>query len=569
MESIIKKINDKRTNIIKYINSLDIKILEKLLAYLSNAYYNDVSLVSDKIFDIISDVVKEKNPTTKHIKNVGAKVIKNKVKLNYWLGSMNKFKSSNNKVLEAWKQKYTSPYIISDKLDGVSALLTYSDKINLSTRGDGNIGFNINKLLDYIKYIPSLEEINNYCNANNIKGKHNTIAFRGELLISKKEFTKWSNEFKNSRNLVSGVVNSKYINEDIAKDIFLVVYEIVDPVFSIEMQYNIISTLNLILVPYFITNDILDYSTLKTIFSNRKIQSEYYIDGIIVSANKYIRNTSNNPDYAFAFKELLEEESIISTVTKVEWKISKDGVLIPTVHIEPTILNGIKITKTTGYNAKYIQDNIIGKGSIIEIIRSGDVIPIIKKIISPSTTNKPDMPHEKYKWNEANIDILLVNLCDNKNYQIKNIYRFFSFIKTKGLGEKIIEKLYMNGLTTIIKILNATIDDLIKIEGIKEKSAENIINSVKAATKNISLSQLMVASNSFGKGFGIKKIQSLISTYPNILLEYKKWTKEDFILKLNELNNWDDKTSINFIHNFNNFISFYEDIQKYIKISKK
>ena len=146
--SILKKITK---NGIKIIDQFTEKELENIIIYASNKYYNtDSPVLSDTDFDFLIDTVKKKYPKSNILNNIGAKIInKNKVKLDYWLGSMNKFKDSSNK-LELWNNKYKPPYYISDKLDGVSALLIYDKDILLFTRGDGQEGQNISHLLKYI-----------------------------------------------------------------------------------------------------------------------------------------------------------------------------------------------------------------------------------------------------------------------------------------------------------------------------------------------------------------------------------------------------------------------------------
>ena len=101
-----------------------------------------------------------------------------------------------------------------------------------------------------------------------------------------------------------------------------------------------------------------------------KQNSLYEIDGIIVQSNTpYIRNLSGNPTYAFAFKVRLDKNIVKATIEEVEWNVSKWGVLKPRIRIIPINLNGVTITYTSGFNAKYIVDNSIGKGSILKITR--------------------------------------------------------------------------------------------------------------------------------------------------------------------------------------------------------
>ena len=103
---IIKNIN-KNINIFEIINNLNIKELEEIIILASDAYYNKQPILLDNIYDILIDYLKYKFPKSKILKNIGSIPSKNKIKLKYWLGSMNKIKPTDNE-LEKWINKYKS-----------------------------------------------------------------------------------------------------------------------------------------------------------------------------------------------------------------------------------------------------------------------------------------------------------------------------------------------------------------------------------------------------------------------------------------------------------------------------
>uniref|UniRef100_A0A6C0ED57 DNA ligase (NAD(+)) n=1 Tax=viral metagenome TaxID=1070528 RepID=A0A6C0ED57_9ZZZZ len=574
MEKIINKLNNSDIDIITYIQQFKKKELENIIEYSADKYYNtSKSIINDDIYDLLIDLLKNKYPNSKILENIGAKNKNNKVKLDYWLGSMKKIKPdvelNESKDLNSWIKNYKPPYNISDKLDGVSALIIYNNNtIKMFTRGDGNNGKDISDLLKYLS-IPNYNKIYDYCKTNKIVGNKNLIAMRGELLIKKDIYSKnWSNKFKNERSTVSGLVNSIHFNPKLAKNIDLVLYEIVDPIFKINEQFTILKNLNFNVVNNITTlNEKLNINYLSELLDNRRNNSLYQIDGIIITSTiKYIRNNSGNPDYAFAYKDIIEDQIAITTVESVEWNISKDGYIIPTIILKPVTISGIIIKRTTGFNAKFIVDNVIGFGSEVEIIRSGDVIPYVKKVLKSSKSGKPDLPKIKWHWNETKVDIQIDDLESNEDLIIKNLYFFFSTLKTKGLGEKNIEKIFLAGYDTIEKILKASKNDLLTVENFGEKTVDNIYNSIKKSINNISLVKLMAASNKLGHGIGEEKIKQILQYYPNIITDYKKWSYQEFIDKLKELNGWEDKTSTLFVSNFDSFINFYNSIKKYITI---
>ena len=224
------------------------------------------------------------------------------------------------------------------------------------------------------------------------------MAFRGELIINQKIFEKnWGNTLKNARNSVAGLVNSKNINSDLAKDTNLVLYEVVDPFLKIDDQFKILNELGFKVVKNKTVTTI-SFEILSKYLRDRRSNGEYLIDGIIITdSQKHDRNTDGNPEYAFAFKDILEDQITQSSIIKIEWNISKNGYLNPTVIIEPVCIGGVEIKRVSAHNAKYVVDNKLGVGAIIEIIRSGDVIPYIQKVIKPAL--KTDLPKGKWYWN--------------------------------------------------------------------------------------------------------------------------------------------------------------------------
>ena len=151
--------------------------------------------------------------------------------------------------------------------------------------------------------------------------------------------------------------------------------------------------------------------------------------------------------------------------------MSLNGYINPTIIIAPVEIGGVTIKRVTANNAKFVVDNSLGKGAVIEIIRSGDVIPKIESVVEKAKTI--DLPDGDWEWNKTGVDIICRDLdCDA--VKIKNIHYFFATLETKGLGEKIVEKLFNADINTIEKILKATATAFESDEGFKQKSAETL-----------------------------------------------------------------------------------------------
>ena len=569
MSELIKKLKSKDT--IETISNFSIIELEEVITYAADKYYNtNKPVVDDAVYDIMIDFLKLKAPKSTVLKTVGAKVkSKNKVKLDYHLGSMDKIKPPSN-MLENWMKKYKPPYNLSDKLDGISALLVYNENtIKMYTRGTSTEGTDITNLIKYL-ILPDYENVKTYCKKQKINGDTNMIAFRGELIIKESVFQKnFADKLKNARNSIAGLTNSKTINPELAQATELVLYEVVDPFYPIEKQHTIIKDIGFKCVNNITIDKTLSYEYLSNYLKSRRSTSPYMIDGIIVtSCMKQDRNIGGNPDYAFAFKDVMEDQIGKTTILSIEWNASKGGYMKPTLILKPIDIGGVEIKRATGNNARYIVDNVLGIGAVIEIIRSGDVIPKVMSVIKKATSGKPDLPKGKWHWNETEVDIILDDI-NTDDVLIKNIYFFFSSLDTKGLGEKNVEKMVESGLDSIKKIIEATPEKLSQVESFGEKTVSNLLLSIKKSMTNVSLAKLMAASNKLGHGMGEERMKQILAVYPNILVDYKKWTKTEFIEKLKELNGWEEKTSTLFVNNIGDFIKFYDSIKKYITIETK
>ena len=428
-------------------------------------------------------------------------------------------------------------------------LIVNNKKIKLYTRGDGEIGSDISYLAPYFKNIP-----------NNIS---ENIAVRGELLMKYDTFKeKYSAEFANPRNFVAGRIGSKTLRKGI-EDIDFIAYEIVKDGICKKPEDQLIhlKELGFNIANYSLTS-ILTPEELVGKFLLSKQNSPYEIDGIIVQSNTpYIRNTSGNPTYAFAFKVRLDKNIVKATVEEVEWNVSKWGILKPRIRIIPINLNGVTITYTTGFNAKYIVDNNIGPGTIIHITRSGDVIPYIVSVIECTYAQLPDIP---YEWNGTKVDI--VSKDSNSIMCVKLIASFFASLKIKYVSEATVDKMYNHGLKNIIDIVSATQEDFEEIEGFGKRLAERTYENIHNGLKNISLSLLLGSSGVFGLNIGVRKVELLFNAFPNILDIYKDYSYEDLYNEIINIEGFSNKTTSQIIDNLTWAEKFIERMNEYITI---
>ena len=489
---------------------LETKTEDEIAAVLSRAsfeYYKGSPIFTDEIFDIIKDYLQKKNPKHPVLEQIGAETYGEKVELPYFMGSLDKVRE-NEAALDKWKMKYTGLSIVSDKLDGNSALLVVKDsKYKLYSRGDGAIGQDISHLIPYLKNIP--------------KGL-TSIAVRGELIISKENWLK-NKKGANARNAVAGVMHSKKPDRELASVVDFVAYEQIEPRVKVSTALDSLKRLKFSVVySEEIRSKDLTMENLSTILIKRRKDSEYEVDGIVIYHNaEYSIVRGKNPDYAFAFKSILTHEEAEVTIKEVEWNASKDGYLKPILKFDPVILAGASIQKATGFNAQFIEKNLIGPGSRLIIIRSGDVIPHVHKILSKSSSNKPSMPEVEYEWNDTHVDILLKDKSNDADVMIKRMIYFAKTLEMKGVGPGIVERLHSNGINTFKKFINVKVEELLKIEGFQKKSAEKVVSEIHEAVSRANCLTFMVASNLFGRSIAEKKLKLIIDKFPKIIEGYK------------------------------------------------
>lgn len=546
-KKIIKELNE---DPILFITSYDSKLLFDIITYATDKYFNDQPIISDEVYDFLYDTMKELEPDNPALKKIGAKISKTKVKLPYFMGSMDKIKPTDQNILNKWLKKYKDDYVFSDKLDGVSGLLIKQETLKLFTRGDGIEGTDISHLIPYIDTI------------KNIK-LSDGVAVRGELIMSKANFIKYEDKMANARNMVSGIVNSKKIDPKVVSDIDFVVYELINPWNKKQSeQWKILSEYGFKVVPNGKVLDI-QFNNLSKILIKQKDLSEYEIDGIIVSNNILDnRSTEGNPDYAFAFKDANLSDKAEVEVLDVEWNISKDKYIKPILKIVPTKLSGVVISNVTAYNAKYIVDNNLGPGTIIELIRSGDVIPKVQKVIKSTKAKLPDI---EFEWTTTGVDIIATE--GGIEQQIKELTFFFKKLSIANVDESTVKKMLNVGINSIEEILKIDKNRLYEIDGFKEKMVEKIYNNIIERLETLTMLDIMVASNTFGHGIGERKLRKIMEVYSDIIRLYSENSEDEIINKIIKIEGFEMKTAEYFVQGLDNFINLFNRLEP--KMRKK
>ena len=538
IEKTKKHITNFKENGITILDSLNETELSKMIVLASDRYYNTNSeLMTDNEYDIVKEYIEKKYPKNVEVDLIGAPVKKNKVSLPYEMPSMDKIKPDSN-ALSNWMNKYKGPYVLSCKLDGVSGMYsTEGAEPKLYTRGDGKIGQDISHLLSVLN-LP----------------KEPNLVVRGEFIIPKQVFEeKYKSVFANPRNLVSGIINSKTI-DDKTKDLHFVTYEIIQPQMPPQQQLQKLTEIKHEVVLNK-SSPSLSNEMLSEILVDWRTNYMYEIDGVIVTDDNVYPRISGNPEHAFAFKMVLSDQMGEAKVLDVIWSPSKNGYLKPRVRIEPIRLGGVTIEYATGFNGKFIEDNKIGIGAIVQMIRSGDVIPYIKAVTTPA--EKAKMPSVPYTWTSTHIDVILEDIKGDITVLEKNITMFFVELEVDGLSSGNVKRIMEAGYNTVGKILKMSKADFEKVEGFKTKMIEKIYNGIHEKVDKASLLDIMVASNTFGRGLSRKKMQPMMDEYPDLLTSTD--TPEEKVKKLQTIKGIGLENAKGLVNNIPAFMAFLEE----------
>ena len=332
-------------------------LIELLKSY-DKAYQAGTPVVSDLEYDNFKDATKAKYPDDPYFQTVGTPVTTGrKVKLDHVIGSLNK---TNVDTIQTWLDKYDT-VVVSEKLDGSGIYVTYDNGhlVSAATRGDGSIGQNIT---DKAKHF--LPKTINYTKK---------LVLRGEAMLLGDNHIKLG--FKNKRNGVAGLLNRQDFR---ASDVVFIVpffHEVIEPEMVRGDMFDFLNTIGFQTPRYHVadTNNIVEFLT--TTLAIWKADADYEIDGLVLSDTTQYREDTYYPEHSVAFK--VNQESIRAKVIDVEWNVGRTGRVIPTVIVEPVEIDGTTVRRATGFNAKFIKDNNIKPGTIIGLVKAGEIIPYI------------------------------------------------------------------------------------------------------------------------------------------------------------------------------------------------
>ena len=523
------------------------------------AYYDGEPIMNDAEFDELESKLKALGTD---VQTVGAPERAGKVKLPVQMGSLDQL--YNEEELARWLGKIpkNTRLICTEKLDGNSGLLEYTNGVLTASfsRGDGVEG--ANNLRHTIR-IPSVP-----------KTVNKTIQYvRGELIVSKDAWNDHVSKatrnragklYANARNFVAGFLNGKEGEASMYPHITFVAYEIVGSKLSKHDQLSALH-FNGFVTPAYVTlvADEASYSEMEDVVRNLVKFSDYELDGIVVDVDEPATRdalpwSDLNPGYARKLKLINDAATATTVVTGIEWNPSKDGLLKPLVYFEPVQLCGVTISKASGHNALNIKTRGIAVGSRVVIVRSGDVIPYIRDCLDP----QPFVMPQCSKWDDTETNLLIVGGEFDATVKCRQLEHFFGVLEVEHIGAGNIARLYESaGITTPIDAILANDSVYEAVLGVVGARARA---SLREKLSAVEPHVLFAAFDVLGRGIGRRTLKRLFETYPWEGVLAGKYSVAD-IAKVDDIG---EKTATKIVEGLPELRAMYETIAHSVQFVK-
>jgi NAD-dependent DNA ligase len=524
---------------------------KKLWLKAVNAYNNKKAIMSDASFDDLELSINDVDPKWLKAQGTGAKVDKKtEVALVEFMPSLTKFYPEK---IEKRIAKCENSQIIMDKLDGSALQVVYERglPIKVITRGDGTYGGDISFLIPHLN-IPK-----------KISDKNFTV-LRCEAVMKARTFAaKYSSEAENARALVNGALNRMKPSPAL-KDTDIVVLGVYHRILLIGLKLAAANKFSVV------RYEVLPAHKITKLLTQRRKTSVYDMDGLVsadINAMFEYKN-ADKPKWIWAYKENESiEDATKATVKQIIWQESRKGLLVPKIEINPVRLGGTTVTFATAHNAKWMIDRGIGPGAIVQIVRSGDVIPKIVGVVKKGKIQLPKVDHDMQ-------GVHFVALERTIDADVRAIHHFFTTMGIEFIASKTIEKLHAAGITTVQEHLADYGMRLTRYQeaGISTKMCTKIYTEYSRVFSNgVLLRDLMVASNTMAAGIGERKLKAIEAHYkdvPNILAELVKGDEKFIRLRVSKVAGFKDRSLGLLIDSITNFRPWLRHALKHIKVRK-
>ena len=454
-----KKTVEKITNQDSLISDLSDDELAEFCIIANQMYRDGESIISDQDYDFVflAELAKRlpDHPFLQKLESENKGFSEEKVKLpermlstnkaysweeiQKWLERISKSAEEINLPLKDVQLKGTA------KLDGFAG---YDDGTKLYTRGDGNKGSDISRVFK--------RGLGVFNDSQRGQGA-------GEIVVKRSYFeSHLSNHFEYPRNFQASLIKEKELDH-FALDAITNKAALFVPFNQLPKWLGDIDTF---------TNN------FENIVNELEVGVDFDIDGAVFEVINPELKTHMGSNRKFhrwqiAYKENKEKAQV--KVLSVTAQVGRTGKITPVAELEPTLLSGATIYRATGHHYGLVKEQGLGSGSVVELTRSGLVIPKINKVLKPAEVDIPakcPSCNAKLSWDS---DFLMCLNHDSCPDQIigKMVYFYKILANNDGFGQATIQKLYDKGIRQVSDIYLLKVTDLISM-GFGEKTSQNL-----------------------------------------------------------------------------------------------
>ena len=505
------------------------ELVELLNRYAYEYYTKDAPSVSDSEYDQLyrelveletahPDEILPESPTHR----VGGVVLKGFTKYQHQYPLYSLQDAFSREELEAFDQRVRKEfpsisYVCELKIDGLSISLTYENGVLVTgaTRGDGSVGEDITENLKRVKDIPLVlpEPMN--------------ITVRGECYMPRASFDRVNQirqengepEFANPRNAAAGTLRQLDTKIVAKRNLATFLYQEVSPTdqSSQEGVLEKLARLGFVVNQERVLAEDMEqiWDFIQKVAQLRE-DLPYDIDGIVIKVNdlavqEELGFTVKAPKWAVAYKFPAEEKE--AKILSVDWTVGRTGVVTPTANLTPVQLAGTTVSRATLHNVDYIAEKDIHQDDTVIVYKAGDIIPAVLRVVKDKRvsdqalaipTHCPSCQSELLHF-EDEVALRCINpLCPAQIKEGLNHFASRDAMNITGLGPAVVEKLFAAQLVEdVAGIYRLTVEDLLTLEGFKEKSAEKLYEAIQASKEN-SAEKLLF-------GLGIRHVGSKVS----------------------------------------------------------
>lgn len=391
-------------------------------------------------------------------------------------------------------------YVVEPKIDGLSASLEYHDGIYSigSTRGDGDTGENVTENIRTIASVPG-----------RLTEALPLVEARGEVYMPRSVFAELVEKqeengeepFRNPRNAASGALRQKdpAVTRQRKLDIFCFNLQRIEgaEVSSHSGSLELLKKLGFNVIPSYKVCATIDEAIAEVRrLGEERAELPFDMDGAVIKVDDFAQrgrlgSTAKFPRWAQAFKYPPEEKDTV--LRDIEITVGRTGVLTPTAVFDPVMLAGSKVQRATLHNQDNITDKDVRIGDTIRVSKAGDIIPEVVKVVSHGEGSAPfRIPAYCPECGAATVreEGEAAVRCINPECPAQSVMKLIHFcskstMDIEGLGEANIRTFHKLGLLeSIPDIYRLRIDDISKLDGLGEKSAQNLIAAVERSKGN-------------------------------------------------------------------------------------